>query len=122
MSAIAGAEVITDQAFFTALVANVGLLALEVGLFVILKKKLDYIYSPRTSLPPQTCDNRCCRRDCLTDFYGGRKRAKELPGGPWRWLPAIIMAPSEDIVSKSVMQPSDLFAETPLSLDRKKWT
>jgi hypothetical protein len=28
-----------------------------------------------------------------------RKRANELPKGPWRWLPAVLSAPMEDIVS-----------------------
>lgn len=42
----------SSKAFLTSLVANVGLLSIEVGAFVILKARISRIYSPRTFLPP----------------------------------------------------------------------
>ncbi|KAF8756834.1 Cytosolic domain of 10TM putative phosphate transporter [Rhizoctonia solani] len=30
-----------------------------------------------------------------------RKRSAELPSGPWKWLPAVIFAPAEDIIRKN---------------------
>ncbi|CAE6446736.1 unnamed protein product [Rhizoctonia solani] len=73
----------TSRTFGTAFVTNIALLAIQVGGFVVLKKKLDRIYTPRTSLPPI------------------QKRAVELPSGPWKWLPAVIFAPAEDIIRKN---------------------
>jgi hypothetical protein len=40
------------KTFITALVANGGLLIVEVVAFLILKQRLGRIYSPRTFLPP----------------------------------------------------------------------
>ncbi|QRW21264.1 tranport-associated late exocytosis protein [Rhizoctonia solani] len=31
----------------------------------------------------------------------GGKRSAELPSGPWKWLPAVIFAPAEDIIRKN---------------------
>ncbi|KAF9567911.1 DUF221-domain-containing protein [Agrocybe pediades] len=73
----------TTTAFLTALAVNGGLLLLEVGAFIILKRRLWRIYSPRTVLPPPD------------------KRAKELPPGLWRWVPAVITTPVEDIIAKN---------------------
>ncbi|KAJ1304283.1 hypothetical protein OPQ81_005443 [Rhizoctonia solani] len=73
----------TSRTFGTAFVTNIALLAIQVGGFVALKKKFYRIYSPRTSLPPPG------------------KRAVELPSGPWKWLPAVIFAPAEDIIRKN---------------------
>lgn len=73
----------TTKTFVTALVVNGGLLAVEVGAFLILKQKLGRIYSPRTYLPPPD------------------KRAEELPKGFWRWVPALLMSPPEDIIHKN---------------------
>ncbi|KAG9099222.1 hypothetical protein FS749_001789 [Ceratobasidium sp. UAMH 11750] len=73
----------SSQTFGTAFVTNIALLGIQVGAFVILKKKMSRIYSPRTVLPPPG------------------KRAVELPSGPWRWLPAVIFAPTEDIIRKN---------------------
>ncbi|TCD61098.1 hypothetical protein EIP91_009035 [Steccherinum ochraceum] len=42
----------SSQTFITALVTNLGILALELVAFVILKHKLTRIYEPRTFLPP----------------------------------------------------------------------
>jgi hypothetical protein len=42
----------STKAFVTALVANGGLLIVEIGAFVVLKNRLGRIYSPRTYLPP----------------------------------------------------------------------
>ncbi|ELU38476.1 DUF221 family protein [Rhizoctonia solani AG-1 IA] len=69
----------TSRTFGTAFVTNLALLAIQVGGFVVLKKKFDRIYSPRTL----------------------RKRSAELPSGPWKWLPAVIFAPAEDIIRKN---------------------
>ncbi|KAF8706086.1 Cytosolic domain of 10TM putative phosphate transporter, partial [Rhizoctonia solani] len=74
----------TSRTFGTAFVTNLALLAIQVGGFVVLKKKFDRIYSPRTLLPPLD-----------------RKRSAELPSGPWKWLPAVIFAPAEDIIRKN---------------------
>ncbi|KAL5631731.1 hypothetical protein ACGC1H_007289 [Rhizoctonia solani] len=73
----------SSRTFGTAFVTNIALLAIQVGGFVILKKKFDRIYSPRTILPPL------------------HKRTAELPSGPWKWLPAVIFAPAEDIIRKN---------------------
>ncbi|CUA72941.1 Phosphate metabolism protein 7 [Saccharomyces cerevisiae S288c] [Rhizoctonia solani] len=73
----------TSRTFGTAFVTNIALLAIQVGGFVILKKKFYRIYSPRTELPPPG------------------KRTAELPSGPWKWLPAVIFAPTEDIIRKN---------------------
>lgn len=71
------------RTFGTAFVTNIILLGVQVGAFVILKNKLTRIYTPRTELPPPG------------------KRAVELPSGPWRWIPAVIFAPSEEIIRKN---------------------
>ena len=42
----------TSHTFLTALVTNSALLAIELGAFVLLKNRLNRIYSPRTYLPP----------------------------------------------------------------------
>ncbi|KAB5591080.1 hypothetical protein CTheo_5492 [Ceratobasidium theobromae] len=73
----------SSRTFGAAFVANLALLTIQVGAFIVLKKKLSRIYAPRTELPPP------------------EKRAAELPSGPWRWLPAVIFAPSEDIIRKN---------------------
>ncbi|QRV93773.1 tranport-associated late exocytosis protein [Ceratobasidium sp. AG-Ba] len=73
----------SSQTFGTAFVTNIALLGIQVGAFVVLKHKFDRIYSPRSTLPPPG------------------KRATQLPSGPWRWLPAVIFAPSEDIIRKN---------------------
>ena len=73
----------SSKTFATALVANAALLFVEVGAFIILKQKLQRIYSPRTFLPPP------------------EKRASDLPKGTWRWLPAVMLADPRDIVSLS---------------------
>jgi hypothetical protein len=53
MSATAAeAQNYSAQAFISALVTNAVLLAVQVGVFVILKQKLPRIYNPRTFLPP----------------------------------------------------------------------
>ena len=41
-----------SQAFYTALVTNAGVLALELAAFVFLKHRLNRIYEPRVFLPP----------------------------------------------------------------------
>ncbi|CAE6449878.1 unnamed protein product [Rhizoctonia solani] len=73
----------SSRTFGTAFVTNIALLVIQVGGFVVLKKKFDRIYSPRTILPPL------------------HKRTAELPSGPWKWLPAVIFAPAEDIIRKN---------------------
>ncbi|KAF8070342.1 DUF221 family protein [Lyophyllum atratum] len=73
----------TTKTFLTALVANAALLAVELGAFLILKQRLWRIYSPRTYLPPPD------------------KRAQELPSGPWKWLPTLVMSSPEDIIHKN---------------------
>ncbi|CAA7259132.1 unnamed protein product [Cyclocybe aegerita] len=73
----------TTTAFLTALAVNAGLLLVEVGAFLFLKQRLWRIYSPRTVLPPPD------------------KRAVELPSGPWKWVPALLMMPPEDIIRKN---------------------
>jgi hypothetical protein len=55
MSAAEGAQNITSRAFITAIVTNAALLAVQVGVFVVLKQKLGRIYSPRSFLPPVEC-------------------------------------------------------------------
>ncbi|KAF8917993.1 hypothetical protein CPB85DRAFT_1284409 [Mucidula mucida] len=74
----------TTKTFVTALVVNGGLLLVEVGAFIILKQRLGRIYSPRTYLPPPSI-----------------KRADELPKGVWKWLPALLLSPAEDIIHKN---------------------
>ncbi|KAF9467356.1 DUF221 family protein [Collybia nuda] len=73
----------TSQTFLTALVANAGLLVVEVGAFLILKQRLWRVYTPRAYLPPPD------------------KRAEELPAGPWKWFPALISSPPQDIIHKN---------------------
>ncbi|KAJ7747247.1 DUF221 family protein [Mycena metata] len=73
----------STQTFLTSLVANGGLLAVEVAAFVILKNRLGRIYSPRTFLPPPA------------------KRAQELPKGFWRWFPALMVEDAKDIIPKN---------------------
>jgi calcium permeable stress-gated cation channel len=89
----------TLQSFLTSLGVNAILLTIQVSAFVVLKHKLERIYSPRTYLPPVECVS------CILTLYSllmaarDRKRANELPKGPWRWLPAVLSAPTKDIVS-----------------------
>ncbi|PFH52049.1 hypothetical protein AMATHDRAFT_57827 [Amanita thiersii Skay4041] len=83
ISSLPNAENNTSKSFAAALVTNTVLLALEVGIFVILKHKLWRIYSPRTYLPPPD------------------KRAPELPSGPWKWLPSLVVSPDKDIIHKN---------------------
>jgi hypothetical protein len=73
----------STAAFLTALVVNFGLLTVEVGAFIVLKRKLWRVYSPRTVLPPPD------------------KRAPELPPGPWKWIPVLLTSPLEDIIHKN---------------------
>ncbi|KAJ7141507.1 hypothetical protein C8R44DRAFT_604374 [Mycena epipterygia] len=73
----------STKTFLTALVANGGLLVVEVGAFLVLKNRLGRIYSPRTYLPPPD------------------KRAQELPAGVWRWLPALLVEDPKDIIQKN---------------------
>ncbi|KAF7321922.1 hypothetical protein MKEN_00714500 [Mycena kentingensis (nom. inval.)] len=73
----------STKTFVTALVANGALLAAEIGAFLILKKRLGRIYSPRTFLPPPA------------------KRADKLPDSTWRWLPALLISDPRDIISKN---------------------
>ncbi|KAG5729523.1 hypothetical protein E4T56_gene4603 [Termitomyces sp. T112] len=73
----------SSRTFLSALVLNVVLLVIEVGAFVVLKQRFDRIYSPRTRLPPPN------------------KRAVKLPTGPWKWIPAVILSPTEDIIHKN---------------------
>ncbi|KAJ7495963.1 DUF221 family protein [Mycena galericulata] len=73
----------STSTFLTALVANGGLLVVEIGAFLILKNRLGRIYSPRTYLPPPA------------------KRAQELPKSYWRWLPALLVEDAEDIIQKN---------------------
>ncbi|TFK44505.1 hypothetical protein BDQ12DRAFT_701964 [Crucibulum laeve] len=69
--------------FVAALGTNAGLLAIELGVFLVLKQSLWRIYTPRAYLPPPD------------------KRATELPKGYWKWLPALLMSPTEDIIHKN---------------------
>jgi hypothetical protein len=88
----------TSQAFITALVTNAGLLAIQVGAFSILKGRMSRIYSPRTFLPPPMyVFIHSETRFYLTDVNSS-KRADEFPSGVWRWLPATIKAPTDEIV------------------------
>ncbi|KAJ6594223.1 DUF221 family protein [Mycena capillaripes] len=73
----------STKSFLTALVANGGLLVVEIAAFVILKSRLGRIYSPRTYLPPPD------------------KRAVELPGSWWRWLPALLVESPSEIIHKN---------------------
>ncbi|KAJ3569623.1 hypothetical protein NP233_g4933 [Leucocoprinus birnbaumii] len=72
----------TTNNFLSALVVNGALLGVEVGAFLILKKRLWRIYSPRTILPPPD------------------KRAPQF-SGMVGWLPALIRYPTEDIIDKN---------------------
>ncbi|KAL1686821.1 hypothetical protein GGG16DRAFT_63488 [Schizophyllum commune] len=73
----------TDSSFLTALVANAALLGVEVLAFVILKQRLERIYYPRTFLPPP------------------ERRSQRLPKGVFGWLPALLRAPTADIIQKN---------------------
>ncbi|KAF8532738.1 DUF221-domain-containing protein [Gautieria morchelliformis] len=73
----------TTQTFLTALASNSILLGIEISAFVLLKTRLNRIYTPRTYLPPP------------------EKRARPLPSGPWKWLPAIAVIPAEDVIHKN---------------------
>jgi hypothetical protein len=89
------------ESFLTALAVNAGLLAFQVSAFVVLKAKLERIYSPRSYLPPPECASKaprpCPSLTTLTTIFS--KRADELPKGPWRWLPVVLFSPLEEIVS-----------------------
>ncbi|TFK46380.1 DUF221-domain-containing protein [Heliocybe sulcata] len=73
----------TTKTFLTSLITNLGILAVEVGAFTVLKQRLGRIYTPRTYLPPPD------------------KRSNELPPGVWRWIPATLNSPAEEIVHKN---------------------
>ncbi|KAK0441132.1 DUF221 family protein [Armillaria borealis] len=91
----------TTKTFVTALVVNGGLLVVEVGAFLILKQKLGRIYSPRTYLPPPEFVEKCFICFPIADVVEPSKRAEELPKGFWRWVPALLMSPPEDIIHKN---------------------
>ncbi|KAJ3853610.1 DUF221 family protein [Lentinula lateritia] len=78
-----GSATSSTQGFLTAVIANSALLFVEVGLFLVLKQRLERIYSPRTYLPPPD------------------KRSTKLPPGPWKWLPALLNSRTEDIIDKN---------------------
>ncbi|KAJ3888452.1 DUF221 family protein [Lentinula edodes] len=78
-----GSVTSSTQGFLTAVIANSALLFVEVGLFLVLKQRLQRIYSPRTYLPPPD------------------KRSAKLPPGPWKWLPALLNSRAEDIIDKN---------------------
>ncbi|KAF5364658.1 hypothetical protein D9758_005530 [Tetrapyrgos nigripes] len=73
----------TTSSFLTALVVNGALLGIEVGAFLVMKTTLYRIFSARTYLPPPA------------------KRSLQLPKGLWKWLPAVIASPSEEIIHKN---------------------
>ncbi|THU96938.1 DUF221-domain-containing protein [Dendrothele bispora CBS 962.96] len=73
----------TSKSFLTALVANGALLSIEVGAFLVMKANMERMFSPRTYLPPPD------------------KRSRPLPKGLWRWVPAVLLSPSEDIIHKN---------------------
>lgn len=87
------------KSFITALVANGGLLIVEVGAFLFLKARLGRIYSPRTYLPPPACVVVYSVPLAVADFVC-RKRAQLLPDSTWKWLPALLFNPTEDIVRR----------------------
>lgn len=92
----------SSQTFLTALVINAAILGLELVAFVILKHKLTRIYAPRTYLPPPEYVFLCETNIVWTVVHDcaclPRKRAAGLPGGPWKWLFAIIAIPTSDVV------------------------
>ncbi|KAF8825413.1 hypothetical protein HHX47_DHR7000217 [Lentinula edodes] len=69
-----GSVTSSTQGFLTAVIANSALLFVEVGLFLVLKQRLQRIYS---------------------------KRSAKLPPGPWKWLPALLNSRAEDIIDKN---------------------
>ncbi|KIJ24983.1 hypothetical protein M422DRAFT_194019 [Sphaerobolus stellatus SS14] len=73
----------TTQTFLSALISNGTLLGIELIVFIVLKGRLERIYTPRTFLPPPD------------------KRAEELPSGPIKWLFKVIGAPPEDVIRKN---------------------
>jgi calcium permeable stress-gated cation channel len=106
----------TTKTFLTALVANGGLLAVEVGAFIILKQRLGRIYSPRTYLPPPECV--CSLWRFHLRLILRRKRATELPKGVWKWLPTLLLSNAEDIVRRLV---SSAHFEAKPRLDSEEW-
>lgn len=73
----------SSKSFVTALVTSTALLAVEFGAFVIMKRKMGRIYSPRTYLPPPD------------------KRANVLPSGPFKWIPGMLREPLDDVIHKN---------------------
>lgn len=57
----------TTETFVTSLVTNVALLCIQVGIFLVLKKKFGRVYSPRTYLPPPECVSRAVTRPTYED-------------------------------------------------------
>ncbi|KAF7794940.1 hypothetical protein EIP86_006083 [Pleurotus ostreatoroseus] len=72
-----------SETFYTALVTNGAVLAIELIAFVFLKHRLGRIYQPRAYLPPP------------------QKRAVDLPRGAWRWLLAVFAVPTADVLEKN---------------------
>ncbi|KAE9399448.1 DUF221-domain-containing protein [Gymnopus androsaceus JB14] len=84
MSQVDPSSVTTStKSFFSAVIGSTALLLIEVSLFLLLKQRLERIYSPRTYLPPP------------------EKRSPKLPPGPWKWLPDILNSRAEDIIDKN---------------------
>ncbi|EJD51988.1 DUF221-domain-containing protein [Auricularia subglabra TFB-10046 SS5] len=71
------------QALVTALVTNAGILLVEVGAFMILRRHIRKIYAPRTYLPPP------------------RRRSQPIGKGYLSWIPAIIKTPATEIIHKN---------------------
>ena len=87
----------TTSTFLSALVANGGLFAVEVAVFLVLKQRLRKIYSPRTFLPPPEFVHLSWSVLPILCF-AAVKRTPRLPNSWSRWLPALIKQPSGGIV------------------------
>lgn len=100
------AEGLSSQTFVTALVTNASILGIELAAFIFLKHRLSRIYEPRAYLPPPEYafifTLSLSFRLRIIYITLPRKRAIDLPPGPWKWLLAIFAVPTSDVVRSMI--------------------
>lgn len=69
--------------FFTTLVTSAIVAAIEIGIFIFIRKLFKRIYQPKTYLGDE------------------KRRVQPLPSTPWGWLPALLKIPQEELIRTS---------------------
>jgi hypothetical protein len=82
-SAVQGLEGASLSQFLTTLITSGVIAAIEITIFILIRRKFKRIYEPKTYLGEET------------------KRVKPLPNSLFGWLPALLKMPQEDLIRTS---------------------